>query len=149
MKTIVKIVAAGLVAGSALSAVAVMAQDYPTQPVTIVVPFSAGGPTDTVTRLVAAAMSEDQGQQVVVQNVGGAGGTLGAGQVAAANADGYTLLLHHIGMSTAPALYASLPFDPMTDFAPIGLVTEVPMTVVARRDFEDRKSTRLNSSHVK
>ena len=81
-------------------------------------------------------MSEDLGQQVVVQNVGGAGGTLGAGQVAAAANDGYTLLLHHIGMSTAPALYASLPFDPMTDFAPIGLVTEVPMTIVARKDFE-------------
>jgi len=136
MKTIVSMIAAGLVAGSALSAVAVVAQDYPTQPVTIVVPFSAGGPTDTVTRLVAAAMSDDLGQQVVVQNVGGAGGTLGAGQVAAANPDGYTLLLHHIGMSTAPALYASLPFDPMTDFAPIGLVTEVPMTIVARKDFE-------------
>jgi tripartite-type tricarboxylate transporter receptor subunit TctC len=136
MKTIVKILAAGLVAGSALSAVAVMAQDYPNQPVTIVVPFAAGGPTDTVTRLVAAAMSEDLGQQVVVQNVGGAGGTLGAGQVAAAANDGYTLLLHHIGMSTAPALYASLPYDPMTDFAPIGLVTEVPMTIVARKDFE-------------
>lgn len=135
MKTIVTMIAAGLVAGSALSSVAVMAQDYPTQPVTIVVPFSAGGPTDTVTRLVAAAMSEDLGQQVVVQNVGGAGGTLGAGQVAAANPDGYTLLLHHIGMSTAPSLYASLPFDPMTDFAPIGLVTEVPMTIVARKDF--------------
>ena len=136
MKTIVKMIAAGLVAGSALSAAAVVAQDYPTQPVTIVVPFSAGGPTDTVTRLVAAAMSEDLGQQVVVQNVGGAGGTLGAGQVAAAANDGYTLLLHHIGMSTAPALYASLPYEPMTDFAPIGLVTEVPMTMVARKDFE-------------
>ena len=68
--------------------------------------------------------------------MGGAGGTLGAGQVAAANPDGYTLLLHHIGMSTAPSLYASLPFEPMTDFAPIGLVTEVPMTIVARKDFE-------------
>ena len=136
MKTIVKMIATGLVAGSALSATAVVAQDYPTQPVTIVVPFSAGGPTDTVTRLVAAAMSEDLGQQVVVQNVGGAGGTLGAGQVAAAANDGYTLLLHHIGMSTAPALYASLPYEPMTDFAPIGLVTEVPMTMVARKDFE-------------
>lgn len=135
MKTISMLVA-GIIAGTAFSAAAAIAQDYPTQPVTIVVPFSAGGPTDTVTRLVAAAMSEDLGQQVVVQNVGGAGGTLGAGQVAAANPDGYTLLLHHIGMSTAPALYASLPFDPMTDFAPIGLVTEVPMTIVARKDFE-------------
>ncbi|SMQ72891.1 Tripartite-type tricarboxylate transporter, receptor component TctC [Devosia lucknowensis] len=136
MKTVFKALALSLFAASALGSVAVMAQDYPTQPVTIVVPFAAGGPTDTVTRLVAAAMSEDLGQQVVVQNVGGAGGTLGAGQVAAATNDGYTLLLHHIGMSTAPALYASLPYDPMTDFATIGLVTEVPMTVVARRDFE-------------
>ena len=135
MKTISMLVA-GIIAGTAFSAAAAVAQDYPTQPVTIVVPFSAGGPTDTVTRLVAAAMSEDLGQQVVVQNVGGAGGTLGAGQVAAANPDGYTLLLHHIGMSTAPALYASLPYEPMTDFAPIGLVTEVPMTMVARKDFE-------------
>ncbi len=133
---LVRIVGSALIAATVLSGANVWAQDYPTQPVTIVVPFSAGGPTDTVTRLVAAAMSDELGQQVVVQNVGGAGGTLGAGQVAAANADGYTLLLHHIGMSTAPALYASLPFDPMTDFAPIGLVTEVPMTVVARRDFE-------------
>lgn len=136
MKTVASTIAAALLAASALTASAAMAQDYPTQPITIVVPFSAGGPTDTVTRLVAAAMSEDLGQQVVVQNVGGAGGTLGAGQVAAANADGYTLLLHHIGMSTAPALYASLPYDPLTDFAPIGLVTEVPMTIVARKDFE-------------
>ena len=135
MKTISMLVA-GIIAGTAFSAAAAVAQDYPTQPVTIVVPFSAGGPTDTVTRLVAAAMSEDLGQQVVVQNVGGAGGTLGAGQVAAANPDGYTLLLHHIGMSTAPALYASLPYDPVADFAPIGLVTEVPMTIVARKDFE-------------
>jgi Uncharacterized protein conserved in bacteria len=136
MKIISSMLAAALVAGTALTAPAVLAQEYPTQPITIVVPFSAGGPTDTVTRLVAAAMSDDLGQQVVVQNVGGAGGTLGAGQVAAATNDGYTLLLHHIGMSTAPALYASLPYDPTTDFEPIGLVTEVPMTIVARKDFE-------------
>lgn len=136
MKSVFRTLTAALAAASALGAMAVSAQDYPSQPVTIVVPFSAGGPTDTVTRLVAAAMSDELGQQVVVQNVGGAGGTLGAGQVAAAAPDGYTLLLHHIGMSTAPALYASLPYDPLTDFATIGLVTEVPMTVVARRDFE-------------
>lgn len=143
MKIRVQTLTAALLAASALSVTVASAQDYPTQPVTIVVPFAAGGPTDTVTRLVAAAMSDELGQQVVVQNVGGAGGTLGAGQVAAAANDGYTLLLHHIGMSTAPALYASLPFDPMTDFAPIGLVTEVPMTVVARRDFEPANLTDL------
>jgi tripartite-type tricarboxylate transporter receptor subunit TctC len=136
MKTYLRTLAAGaLTAGLALTGAAT-AQDYPTKPVTVVVPFSAGGPTDTVARLIAEVMSKDLGQQVVVQNVGGAGGTLGAGQVATAPNDGYTLLLHHIGMSTAPTLYRSLPYSPETDFAPIGLVTAVPMTLVARKDFE-------------
>lgn len=130
-----KTIAAALVATLALSGTA-FAQAYPTKPITVVVPFSAGGPTDTVARLVAEVMSQDLGQQVVVQNVGGAGGTLGAGQVATAPSDGYTLLLHHIGMSTAPTLYRSLPYDPLTDFATIGLITSVPMTLVARKDFE-------------
>ena len=120
----------------ALSATLASAQDYPTGPVTVVVPFSAGGPTDTVTRLIAEPMSAELGQQIVVQNVGGAGGTLGATQVAKAAPDGYTLLLHHIGMSTAPSLYKDLAYDPPTDFAPIGLVTSVPMTIIARKDFE-------------
>ncbi|WP_297977091.1 tripartite tricarboxylate transporter substrate-binding protein [uncultured Amaricoccus sp.] len=122
-------------AALALSSAAAVAQDYPTGPITIVVPFSAGGPTDTVTRLVAEPMSKTLGQQIVVQNVGGAGGTLGATQVAKAAPDGYTLLLHHIGMSTAPSLYPDLAFDPAADFAPIGLVTSVPMTIIARKDF--------------
>lgn len=123
---------------SALSlvAAAAFAQGYPDRPVTVIVPFSAGGPTDTVTRLLAEPMGRELGQQVVVQNVGGAGGTLGATQVARAPADGYTLLLHHIGMSTAPALYENLAFDPEKDFAPVGLVTNVPMTIIARKDFE-------------
>jgi tripartite-type tricarboxylate transporter receptor subunit TctC len=123
-------------AAAALISGAAFAQDYPTGPVTIVVPFSAGGPTDTVTRLVAEPMSAALGQQVVVQNVGGAGGTLGATQVANAAPDGYTLLLHHIGMSTAPSLYANLAFDSIESFQPIGLVTDVPMTIIARKDFE-------------
>lgn len=127
-----------VVAAMATTAMAglVQAQDYPTQPITVVVPFAAGGPTDTVARLVAEAMSQDLGQQVIVQNVGGAGGTLGAGQVAVAPNDGYTLLLHHIGMSTAPTLYRSLPFDPVKDFDSIGLVTAVPMVFVAKKDLE-------------
>lgn len=123
-------------AAAALAAGAAWAQDYPTQPINVVVPFAAGGPTDTVTRLVAQAMSRELGQQIVVENVGGAGGTLGAARVAQANADGYTLLLHHIGMSTAPSLYRELPFDPLTDFEYIGLVTEVPMVFVGRTDLE-------------
>jgi tripartite-type tricarboxylate transporter receptor subunit TctC len=112
------------------------AQDYPTGPITVVVPFSAGGPTDTVTRLVAEAMSRDLGQQIIVENVGGAGGTLGAGRVADAAPDGYTLLLAHIGMATSATLYRSLPYEPLNAFDYIGLVTEVPMTIVARKDFE-------------
>ncbi|RZU31531.1 tripartite tricarboxylate transporter substrate-binding protein [Blastococcus saxobsidens] len=112
------------------------AEGYPEDDITFVVPFSAGGPTDTVTRLVAEPMAEELGGNVVVQNVEGAGGTIAAGQVAAANPDGYTVLMHHIGMSTAPSLYADLPYEPLEDFKTVGLVTEVPMTIVARSDFE-------------
>lgn len=136
----------GLLASIAVLAAAstALAQaDYPTQPITIVVPFSAGGPTDTVTRLIAQTMTAELGQQVLVQNVGGAGGTLGAGQVAQAKPDGYTLLLHHIGMSTAPTLYRQLAFDPLKAFAPIGQVTSVPMTIVARKDFEPTDAASL------
>ena len=109
---------------------------YPDGTITFVVPFSAGGPTDTVTRLIAEPMSAELGQTIVVQNVEGAGGTVAAGEVATAAADGYTVLMHHIGMSTAPALYPDLAYDPLTDFKTIGLVTEVPMTIIARPDFE-------------
>ena len=110
--------------------------EYPERAITIVVPFSAGGPTDTVTRLVAESMSKDLGQQIVVENVGGAGGTLGAGRVAKADPDGYTLLMHHIGMSTAPTLYRKLAFNPLEAFDYVGLVTEVPMVMVAKPGFE-------------
>ncbi|MFB2552002.1 tripartite tricarboxylate transporter substrate-binding protein [Ensifer soli] len=110
--------------------------DYPERTITMVVPFSAGGPTDTVARLVAESMSKDLGQQIVVENVGGAGGTLGAGRVASADADGYTVLLHHIGMATSATLYRKLAYDTLNAFDYVGLVTEVPMTIVARKDFE-------------
>jgi tripartite-type tricarboxylate transporter receptor subunit TctC len=124
-----------VVAALALGFGAASAQDYPSNTITIVVPFSAGGPTDTVTRLVAESMSQTLGEQIIVENVGGAGGTLGARRVAQAEPDGYTLLVHHIGMATSATLYRSLPYDPRTAFAPIGLITEVPMTLVARPDF--------------
>jgi tripartite-type tricarboxylate transporter receptor subunit TctC len=101
----------------------------------MVVPFAAGGPTDTVARLIAAPMSKTLKQQVIVENVGGAGGTIAANRVAKASPDGYTILIHHIGMSTAPALYRKLPYKPLEDFEHIGLVNEVPMTLVAKRDF--------------
>ena len=102
----------------------------------MVVPFAAGGPTDTVARLVAESMSKDLGQQIIVENVGGAGGTLGAGRVAQADPDGYTLLLHHIGMATSATLYRKLAYDTLNAFEYVGLVTDVPMTIVARKDFE-------------
>jgi len=123
-------------AAAAFAASGAFAQDYPQRPITVVVPFSAGGPTDTVTRLVAEAMSKDLGQPVVVENVGGAGGTLGAGRVAQADPDGYTLLLHHIGMATSATLYRKLAYNPAESFETVGLVTEVPMTIVARKDLE-------------
>lgn len=119
----------------ALAPTAARAQgDYPSRTINIVVPFAAGGPTDTVTRLVAEGMGRDLGQTVVVENVGGAGGTLGAARVAQARPDGYTLLLHHIGMGTTPSLYRRLSYDPVGGFEPIGLVTEVPMTIIANKD---------------
>ena len=113
----------------------VHAQQYPTKVITMMVPFAAGGPTDTVARLVAKAMGDSLKQQIIVENVAGAGGTIAANRVAKAAPDGYTILIYHIGMSTAPALYRKLPFKPLEDFEYIGLVNEVPMTLVARNNF--------------
>ncbi len=129
-----KMIAAAFAAMLATASAA--AQDYPTQSITIVVPFAAGGPTDTVARLVGEAMSKDLGQQVVIENVTGAGGTIGAARVANAEPDGYTLLLYHIGMATSATLYRNLPYDTLNAFDYVGLVNEVPMVVVARKDFE-------------
>ncbi len=112
-----------------------LAQAYPTKPITLIVPFTAGGPTDTVGRSLAQAMSKHLGQQIVIENVGGAGGTVGVTRAKNAAPDGYTLLLHHIGMSTAPSLYRRLQFDPLKDFEYIGLIVDTPMTIVARSDF--------------
>lgn len=130
------IVHAGGLVVAALLASAASAQSYPDRQITMVVPFAAGGPTDTVARLVAEKMSADLGEQVIVENVAGAGGTLGAAQVASAEPDGHTILLHHIGMATAETLYRELPYEALTAFETVGLVTEVPMTIVARADFE-------------
>lgn len=126
----------GAVGAAMMLAAPAFAQGYPERQVTMIVPFAAGGPTDTVARLVAERMSADLGQQVIVENVGGAGGTLGAGQVAKADPDGYTVLLHHIGMATSDTLYRNLAYDTENAFDYVGLVTDVPMVVVARKDFE-------------
>src|SRR3954447_9940107 len=111
----------------------VAAQDYPTKPVIIVVPAAAGGPTDTLTRVLASAMGNAMKTQFVIENAGGAGGIIGINKAAQARADGYTLLLYHIGMSTAPALYRKLPYDTLADFEYIGQVADVPMTLVAKK----------------
>lgn len=108
---------------------------YPDGPITFVVPFSAGGPTDTVTRLIAEPMSKELGAQIVVQNVEGAGGTLAAGEVADAEPDGQKVLMYHIGMATSPSLYPDLPYKPLESFKTIGVVTTVPMTIIAKKDF--------------
>lgn len=111
------------------------ADTYPTRPISVVVAFPAGGPTDFIARTVALSMSRSLGQQLAVENVSGAGGTVGVARVARANADGYSLLVHHIGMATAPTLYRKLQFDPLQDFIPLGSIADVPMTIVARGDF--------------
>nr|WP_236904147.1 tripartite tricarboxylate transporter substrate binding protein BugD [Comamonas serinivorans] len=111
------------------------ADTFPSRAVTVSVPFSAGGPTDVVARLLAVPMSRELGQTVLVDNAVGAGGTIASAKVARAQPDGYTVLLHHMGMATAPALYRKLSFDPLKDFEYIGQVLDVPMTVLGRKDF--------------
>ena len=110
------------------------AQTYPSRAITLVVPFAAGGPTDVVARALSVPMGRALGQTVVVENKVGAGGTLAAGAVARAAPDGYTFLIHHNGMATAPALYRKLPYNPLTDFDYVSQVVDVPMTLVARKD---------------
>jgi tripartite-type tricarboxylate transporter receptor subunit TctC len=117
------------------SAPSLFAQDYPSKPITVVVPFAAGGPTDVVARSLAQSMSKILKQPVIVDNSAGAGGTIGTTKVAKAAPDGYTLLLMHIGFSTAPALYRTLQYDAQKDFEPVGLVVDVPMTIIGKQDF--------------
>ncbi len=127
---------AGLLAAAlVLSFAPVSAQTaYPAKPITLVVPAAAGGPTDTVARLIAESMTKTLGQTVVVENVGGAGGTIGMAKVARAAPDGYTIAVWHIAQATAPALYEGLKYDVVGDFDHLGRITDVPMTLVARKD---------------
>jgi tripartite-type tricarboxylate transporter receptor subunit TctC len=127
---------------AALVATGAQAQQYPTRTVTMLVPYAAGGPTDTVARVVAQSMSKPLGQTVVVENKPSAGGIIAPEQVKNAKPDGYTILIHHIGMATTPALYRELRFNPLTDFDYIGLINDVPMTIIAKpglpaKDFKE------------
>ncbi len=120
----------------ALGAGTSAAQDYPTRPIAITVPFAAGGPTDTVARTVADVMNRTlTGGSFIVENTAGAGGTVGVAKVARAKPDGYSLLVFHIGMATAPSLYRKLQYDPLKDFEYIGLINDVPMTIMVRNNF--------------
>jgi tripartite-type tricarboxylate transporter receptor subunit TctC len=129
---------AGIVAtlALALSAVSSDAQTYPSRPVTVIVPFAAGGPTDIVARIMADYFSKTLGQQFIVENVAGAGGTTGTTRLTQAAPDGYTIMMGHMGThGAAPALYPNLKYDPTKDFEPIGLVAGTPIIIVARKDF--------------
>jgi tripartite-type tricarboxylate transporter receptor subunit TctC len=124
---------AALSALATLTAAGTAAASYPDKPITIIVPFAAGGPTDKVARDLAEVLRKGlNNQTVVIENVGGAGGTLGAAKAAKAAPDGYTFLLHHIGMATSPALYRTLPYKTLEDFEYMGMINEVPMTLIGK-----------------
>jgi tripartite-type tricarboxylate transporter receptor subunit TctC len=118
-----------------LAAPFVQAQSYPTKTVTMLVPYAAGGPTDTVARVIAQAMTKPLGGTIIVENKPSAGGILAPEQLTKAAPDGHTIMIHHIGMATTPALYRTLRYKPMEDFEYIGMVNEVPMTLIARGNF--------------
>lgn len=109
--------------------------EYPDRQITMVIPYAPAGSTDVMGRMLAQTMSKNLGQPVVVDNTGGAGGTIGALRVVRAPADGYTILFHNMAQAASPALYSKLSYDPVIDFAPIGMVNDVPMVLVARKDF--------------
>ena len=133
-----------LAALTALTATAALAE-YPEKPITIVVPFAAGGPTDKVARDFAEGLRKQLGKPIIIENAGGAGGTLGATKVAKAANDGYTILLTHIGMATSPALYRSLQYKTLEDFEYLGLINEVPMTLVGRSTLAANNYAELNT----
>ncbi len=151
-----------LVLAAAVTAIFANAQTFPgSKPISFVVPFAAGGPTDRVARDLAEAMRKSMGggANFVVENVGGAGGTIGVAKVAKAAPDGHTLLLHHIGMASAPALYRKLSYKPLEDFEFLGMINEVPMTLIGKpqlpantyRDFENyikANAGKLNIAHA-
>lgn len=133
-RTVLRTLSAALLA-LGLQAAALAQADFPSKSVAMVVPFPPAGSTDVIGRLLAQTMSKHLGQSVLVENVGGAGGTIGAAKAARAPGDGYTLLFNNMAQASAPSLYAKLPFDPLVDFEPVGPLVEVPMILVARKNF--------------
>ncbi len=124
-----------IAAATAALAAPAFAQGYPVKPLTIIVPYAAGGPSDSIARIVSRSMSETLGQQIIVENVAGAGGTAGAARVAKASPDGYTLLIHHVALSAGAALYKNPGYDTVTAFEPVGLVNYGPFVVISRKDY--------------
>ncbi len=154
---------AGILVGATALGLAGMpasAQDYPTKNITLIVPFAAGGPTDVISRIVGEHMSRTLGQQIVIENVVGAGGTTASTRAKRATADGYTLITGHMGTHAASvALYPKLQYDPRTDFEPVGLIAGTPILILAKKDFpaKDLKEfvahvkaneTKLNNAHA-
>jgi tripartite-type tricarboxylate transporter receptor subunit TctC len=119
------------------------AQDYPTRPVTVIVPFAAGGPSDTIARLTSEYMGRSLGQQFVIENVGGAGGTIGAARVARSAPDGYTLLVTHITLPASATLYKNLPYNTADSFEAVGLINMGPYALIARKDYAPNSATEL------
>ena len=140
--------ATAAVAALSVLATPAYAQDFPNKPVTLVMPYAAGGPGDTLARLVAQSMTTTLKQQVIVENAAGAGGTIGSTKVSTAKPDGYTLLMIHISHATNPALYPKLRYDPIKDFEPIGLVADLPMVFVAKKDYAPNTFKEL-IAHIK
>ncbi|MFM9973977.1 MAG: tripartite tricarboxylate transporter substrate-binding protein [Beijerinckiaceae bacterium] len=122
------VLATGLVSGA-------WAQNYPVKPITLVVPYAPGGPSDVVGRLVSKVMSESLGQQIILENVSGAGGTAGAARVAKAAPDGYTILLHHVALAAGASLYNNPGYDTLTAFEPVGLINSGPFVLVSKKDY--------------
>jgi tripartite-type tricarboxylate transporter receptor subunit TctC len=152
--------ALGGLAALALAAGPAAAQDYPTRPITLIVPFAAGGPTDVISRIVSEHMSRTLGQQIVIENVVGAGGTTASTRAKRANPDGYTLITGHMGTHAASVpLYPNLQYHPSNDFEPISMLAGTPVLILAKKDFPPKdlkefvtyvkaNETKLNMAHA-
>jgi tripartite-type tricarboxylate transporter receptor subunit TctC len=138
-----KMAGIGLALVMASSASTALAQGYPSKPITLVVPFAAGGPSDAIGRLVAKSMGDTLGQQIVVENTAGAGGTTAAARVAKAAPDGHTLLIHHVALSASASLYANLAYDTVSAFEPVGLVNYGPFVLISKTGFPAGNLTEL------